>query len=495
MDEQKQERRDVGAPSEDAQNADMGAPAPNSRRAANEEQNAGMGASEMQFGQTADVQGGPAAGTDGAEQSASRYEWTVRYLGKSLHFWACLLIAVLTAMVSILSTSTLNDNRASTVFIVFAGILVIIAAIYLYGAWGVLSAALAALLFCLTIRTSVWGILLNIAANTLQAFIIYLVFKFTDIDETVGEKNGVITSYKFIMLALGGTFVILSFLFDRFIILYVFFALLIAAAGIFSVLEKRPSKILFVLLVCILPSFAGGLLNSFFELTQAGSTVEKWYESAAVWGLSNSVLFGSFGYLLLGAMGRFKEKSARWQKGRFSFKRKPPREFPVKVASIIYYIATLLWNALFYVMYFLGWMQNDTPVYLFPWAVGNLFFIVNLCLSTREEVEKMTAEKAFGWFEQRAVVAENNTQMLIAVIAFLLPLCASYLGGITESIAFIFVLNITAAVISIGLIWIPKGAVRIMEIVKDMKTVFHLYTLSLLLLSAVMMVSNGTLGI
>ena len=107
----------------------------------------------------------------------------------------------------------------------------------------------------------------------------------------------------------------------------------------------------------------------------------------------------------------------------------------------------------------------------------------------------MTAEKAFGWFEQRAVVAENNTQMLIAVIAFLLPLCASYLGGITESIAFIFVLNITAAVISIGLIWIPKGAVRIMEIVKDMKTVFHLYTLSLLLLSAVMMVSNGTLGI
>ena len=173
MDEQKQERRDVGAPSEDAQNADMGAPTPKNRRAANEEQNAGMGASEMQFGQTADVQGGPAAGTDGAEQSASRYEWTVRYLGKSLHFWACLLIAVLTAMVSILSTSTLNDNRASTVFIVFAGILVIIAAIYLYGAWGVLSAALAALLFCLTIRTSVWGILLNIAANTLQAFIIY----------------------------------------------------------------------------------------------------------------------------------------------------------------------------------------------------------------------------------------------------------------------------------------------------------------------------------
>ena len=54
---------------------------------------------------------------------------------------------------------------------------------------------------------------------------------------------------------------------------------------------------------------------------------------------------------------------------------------------------------------------------------------------------------------------------------------------------------LSAAVISIGLIWIPKGAVRIMEIVKDMKTVFHLSTLSLLLLSAVMMVSNGTLGI
>ena len=103
-------------------------------------------------------------------------------------------------------------------------------------------------------------------------------------------------------------------------------------------------------------------------------------------------------------------------------------------------------------------------------------------------------EERFKWFEKRAVVAENNTQMLVAIISLLLPICAQLLGSITYSISMLFTLNITVAIISIGLVWIPEGLIKHMATVKHVKTVFHLFTLSLLLLNIVMII-NESVGI
>lgn len=424
-------------------------------------------------------------------QTKNYSECSIKYSGTSLNFWIFILISVITAMISILSTSALNDNKTETVFIVFIGILIIVFAVYVYGFWGVLSAALSSFLFCLSIKTNIIGMLLNEGANTAQALIIYFVFKFSKIDESVTEKGGIINNYKFLMLALGGAYVVLSFIFNRYLMLYVFTALLLIISSVYCIIERSPKKLLYVVFACVLPSLAGGFINSCFEFTISGFTALSWYNSFALWFLSNGVLYGTFGYLLLGILGKFYNQSQSWQNKKFSLKLPQAKTINLKISSIILYVSTLLWNVLFYVMNLMGYFQINTPLYLFPWAVGNAFFIINLYLTKSSEIDGCDSAKAFEWYENRSVVAERNTQMLIAVIAFLLPLCASYLGVISDSISFVFVLNITAAIVSIGLIWVPQNNAKIMEIIKSFKTVFHLYTLSLLLLNVIMIISAG----
>ena len=150
----------------------------------------------------------------------------------------------------------------------------------------------------------------------------------------------------------------------------------------------------------------------------------------------------------------------------------------------------LIWNILFYVLYFLGWLNKNLATYIFPWFVGNLFFIANLFLSLKKEIQANN-EDSFKWYEGRAIVAENNTQMLVAIIALLLPLCAQFMGTITQSISVLFILNITAAIVSIGLIWIPKNMTKYMSTVKHLKTIFHLFTVCLLLLNIVLIINEA----
>ena len=123
---------------------------------------------------------------------------------------------------------------------------------------------------------------------------------------------------------------------------------------------------------------------------------------------------------------------------------------------------------------------------------GDDFFLLNMYYSRYQEVDEV--KDKFEWFEKRAVVAENNTQMLVAIISFLLPICAQLLGAITYSISMLFILNITSAIISIGLVWVPRGKIKHMAVVKHVKTVFHLFTLSLLLLNIVLII-NESVGV
>ncbi len=49
-------------------------------------------------------------------------------------------------------------------------------------------------------------------------------------------------------------------------------------------------------------------------------------------------------------------------------------------------------------------------------------------------------------------------------------------------------------IISIGLIWIPKNYTRYMSAIKHLKSVFHLFTLSLLLLNIVLIINESIVG-
>jgi len=428
-----------------------------------------------------------------SRRGANKYEYAFQYEGLGLNVWVCLLLSIISAMITILSTSSLGDNGTATVFIIFLSILIVMSAIYLYGIWGVVTAGLSAVLFCVLIQTSLVSMAINVAANVAQALIIYLVFKSTKIDEGVAERNG-ITDYKFLLVAVGILYVVLSFIFDRTTILYVFLGVVALLSVAFSIIERKPTKFLFFLLVCFLPSLSGGVINS-ISVVLDGASFGAFYDSTLIWTASNTILFGTFGYLLLTLLGRFAEKSHRWQRSKAE-KKADKKPVTLKLSTIMFYIATFVWNVLFYVMYVLGWLNVNTVTYIFPWGVGNAFFLTNMLFTLQKEFECDDQEKAFSWYENRAVVAENNTQMIIAIIAFLLPLSASYLGSeISVSIWFAFVLNITTAVVSIGLIWVPQNNVRFMEFIKNFKTIFHLFTLSLLLLSAIMIINGGVIAL
>lgn len=418
-------------------------------------------------------------------------EYSVTYKGYGLKLWGIILISIIAAMVSILSTDSLNDTRTSTVFFVFISVLIVEFAIYYLGAAGILVATFSSFLFCITIKTSVYGVLLNIGANTAQAVVIWAVLKFTKTDEKIASQNGLITNYKFILIILGILYIVASFLFKRSIVFYVFAGATLLLSAIYSIIERSPNKIFYYLLLCVLPSVVGGSINSINTFVGSQFSLKEWFDNFSIWIFSNIVLFATFGYLLLSILGRFQKQSSQWQSAKISFKRRDPKTIKIKLTTILYYISTLCWNILFYIMYIQGWLNNNTPLFLFPWTVGNIFFIVNMMCSMQPEVENISRDEAFKHFENRAIVAEKNTQMLIAVIAFLLPLCANFLGKVTPSILFVFVLNITTAIVSIGLIWVPRNNIRFMELIKNLKTIFHLFTLSLLLLNAVMIITNG----
>ncbi len=428
-----------------------------------------------------------------------KFEYTFSYTGKFLDFWKSLLFSVICALVTILSTSGLSDDSASTVFVIFIGILIIMFTVFLYGFWGVVTAFLSSLLFCLSKQIGVAESVINIGANTIQALCLYIVFKMTDIDESISDKGGIMTDYKFLLVAFGVMYILFSLMFDQMIVLYAFFGLIVALAIGFSVYEKSWLKIRFLLLVALIPSLFGGAINALSTVLVSFQWISI-LKSVTVWTLSNTILFTTFGYIILSVLGKLKKATPNALQTNVDSVQsvvggKENKSYPLKLSTIMFYIATMVWNLLFYGMYLYGWLASNTVTYLFPWGVGNIFFLINLYFTLSPELDGENLEEAFKWFENRAVVAENNTQMIITIIAFLLPLSTSYLGTISLDIWFVFILNITAAVVSIGLIWVPRNNVRFMEFIKNLKTIFHLFTISLLLLTAIMIINGGVQNI
>jgi hypothetical protein len=244
---------------------------------------------------------------------------------------------------------------------------------------------------------------------------------------------------------------------------------------VYRAISGKDVRALLYVLLLLLPNAVGALLGS-LQIDNGSINWSVYTDNFVVWSLSNSILILSFGYLFITFLKPKKEVKKE--------------VITLKLSTALFYCSTIIWNAIIYIMYIMGWLDKSMSSYVFPWMVGTIFFLMNMYYSTYSETDGET-DKMFEWFEKRAVVAENNTQMLVAIISFLLPICAQLLGTITFSISVLFILNITAAIISIGLIWIPHGQIRHMATIKHVKTVFHLFTLSLLLLNIVLIINES----
>lgn len=419
-------------------------------------------------------------------------DYYLNYKGAlGIKFWLTLLISLVCAVVTLLSTQT-QGVVSSTSFVLYISIIIIFAAIYKLGFWGVVASLLSSLLFCITVKTTFICGLINVFANFSQAFIIWLVLKKCSFDLKAIEKDDGVNDYKFLMIALGLIYVVLSFIIkDVNLLFFIISGAILLVTVLASIREKKYSKLLFLFIICVLPSIVGGLINGLNVFTSGGN-ITDFVNDSTKWMFCNLILLSTFGFILADLFNKGSEK-AKWRSLSFKDSIKETvvlKEEKVKAGAITYYIGMFLWNILFYVMYIIGWLDVQTIFYLFPWIAGNIFMVANFFFSLKTETVENEEKDRFGWFEGRAIVAEKSANSIISVIGILFPLFASVVGGVSSSQAIIFTLNLTCAVITLGLIWIPQNDTKSIEIIKNIKTVFSLLTLSLLLLSALMFVVN-----
>ena len=399
-------------------------------------------------------------------------EVSLKIEGKTYRPYLCVLITLLSTLMQVLSSS---GNTANSVIVsLYLNIVIIAVAIYHIGGYGVFAATASALIFSLTIHQSVLNVAFIVVANFVQAFLMYLFFK----ADFRAEKSadGIVSTSKISLFILGLVYFLYNLIFGEYYVLSsAIILLLIVCVHAFHIITTRDRRNLLFLASVIVPNFIGALIGS-VQFDGFALQTELYLSNLLIWLFSNAILLLSFGYILIDAFSAQKLK-------KYPF-------LTVKLSTVLFYCSTILWNVIIYALYCLGWLNKNIDSYVFPWLVGNVFFIMNLYYSFYRETDDEGAT-GFQWFEGRSIVAENNTQMLVAIISFLLPICAQLLGTITYSISILFIFNITAAVMSIGLIWIPKGMIRDMSTVKHVKTIFHLFTLSLLLLNVVLIINES----
>ena len=156
-------------------------------------------------------------------------------------------------------------------------------------------------------------------------------------------------------------------------------------------------------------------------------------------------------------------------------------------SSIALYLSILTWNML------ILWMMNsdiirvNSYIYFFPWTLGNVFLIMNLYFSSFYDAEAETDK--FAWYEKRVIVVEKNTTTIITLISFMLPLSFSLIEVIPSYLPIFFIANIFCTCLSIGLIWTPRSNVKFIGLLKTLKTIFYTYSITLLMLCVIMVMS------
>ena len=133
-------------------------------------------------------------------------EIVLKVEGKSIKPYIFFLVIILATMMQVLS-STGNDSKSVIVTLYFSIVLLVVA-ISKIGFLGVISSLVSSLIFSLAIGQDWQNIITSVIANTIQSFIIYLVFKFSKLKNL--ETNRDISIFKILILTLGLVYIVLS---------------------------------------------------------------------------------------------------------------------------------------------------------------------------------------------------------------------------------------------------------------------------------------------
>lgn len=409
---------------------------------------------------------------------APQNDYTVLLNKTVIYIAICSLFGLICAVLSILTTKSIASSDGGVVYAFFVSVLIVAFTIKYFKAFGIITAFVSSLLFCVALKIELIDSVINVGVNTLQAILIYAAFKLLNLlakkERNTNDSKVNRNIFAIIQLIIGIVFTCIEFVNDdtelALRILSGVEAVLFMA---FSIIQKKARYGFYALILCLLPSLISGVLNGSLQLN------ETWTErgiAAETWTLSNFILLASFGFVFV--------EHIRSERGneKLTF-----GEINVKFTTLIYFAATALWNSVFFIVFYVGWLGEHILPFVLPWLVGNVFLLANLYFNSHVEVDGETS--AFQWYENRAVVAEKNTQFLISIITFLLPISSSLFNKeLTAGVITIFCINIACACLSIGLIWIPNKEIKAMSLIKTLKTIFHLLTVSFLLLSVTMII-------
>lgn len=161
----------------------------------------------------------------------------------------------------------------------------------------------------------------------------------------------------------------------------------------------------------------------------------------------------------------------------------------IDISTIAFYLSIFVWNILILTLIDNDVIKFYSYIYFFPWALGNILLLINLYFSVYTESEFKEGDK-FEWYEKRVIVVEKNTSTIITLISFMLPLTFSKLSQVPTILSIFFIANIFCTCLSMGLIWTPHTNIRFISALKTLKTIFYTYSITILMICIIMVMSN-----
>ena len=410
-----------------------------------------------------------------------KYTYKINVSKQLITFAVIILVGLVTSVMPLL----LNNDQAIfyTSQSLYTAVILLFVTI-MYFDWRGLIAGLITFIICGWVLKLPLGILLsNTIANILQLVLLLLSYKLI---KTVKLENRNMYSTGNLYLNWYNFSLMLIFLVY---LLYVFspseiniwvllgFSLAVLCLTIIkSIKEKDARLILYNILVALCPSLVASM-TSYYLGTFFSETENTAIRYISTWTLSNYILFQTIGYLFY-----------QYFFSRIFNQDDSSKQRTVIISTVLYYGAAFVWNTLIILMLKSEALGVKAYMYFFPWALGNIFLLSNLYFSSKQN-DQIQGD-VFDWFEKRIIVVEKNTSTIIMIIAFLLPISLQFLKHTPEILKTLFAANIFCTCTAVGLIWIPKHNIKFISLLKTLKTICYTYSISLLLLCVVLILSN-----
>ena len=403
--------------------------------------------------------------------------YTVKMKGSAANCFIAILIAMITSIVPLF----LNREPAvyETSLQLFITVVILFYCVIRYYIWGIVASILTYIIYGIVKGLDTYDLLINILVNTIEiimmliAYVLIKRIRTKDKEEPDEYEKGIFefTWYNMFLIVLFVLYFSLCILVVQeksTTILIAFAAATFISTAIKIAVDKDKRLLWFTLGVALIPSAIACLLSIWFSRVSEYKSLDYFL----IWTLSNYILLQTGGYVIFRLL---------YNKSTGCYNDSESAE--INASTVAYYIAIIIWNALIIYLFYHNQLKLDNLFFFFPWMLGNVFFLMNLIFSGKNDSAYI--KEKFKWYENRAVVAEENTNKIISMITFILPLSAALLDT-PPTLVYLFVINIFCACMTVGLVWVPANNVRMMALVKTLKTIFHLFTITILLICVIM---------